>query len=65
MFLSVATLDFAGNLSSRTEPVLLRRGSGGCDALGLSSFGTLGWLLLVLALQLFRVRAARGVSRSL
>jgi uncharacterized protein (TIGR03382 family) len=59
MYLSVAALDFAGNQSTRTEPVLLRRGPSGCSASGSSAFGTLGWALLLLAVEAFRRRTKR------
>lgn len=57
MYLSVAALDFAGNQSTRTEPVLLRRGPSGCSAARSSAFGALGWTLLLLAADAFRRRA--------
>jgi uncharacterized protein (TIGR03382 family) len=59
MYLSVAALDFAGNQSTRTEPVLLRRGPSSCSASGSSAFGTLGWALLVLAAHASRRRTKR------
>jgi hypothetical protein len=38
MYISVAAVDLAGNLSARTEPVLLRRGALGLQRLGLVVF---------------------------
>jgi hypothetical protein len=56
VWLSVASVDFAGNESERTEPVQIHAGSSGCHAGGRARLASFGWVLAALAGIALRTR---------
>jgi hypothetical protein len=56
VWLSVASVDFAGNESERTDPVQVHAGSSACRAGGRARLASFGWVLAVLAGLALRAR---------
>jgi hypothetical protein len=59
VWLSVASVDFAGNESERTEPIQIHAGSSACRAGGRARLASFGWVLAVLAGLALRARRRR------
>jgi len=56
VFISIATLDFAGNESERTDPIRIHSAPDGCHATGSPRLGSLAWIITALLVCSLRGR---------
>jgi hypothetical protein len=56
VFISISTLDFAGNESERTDPIRIHSAPDGCHATGSPHLGSLAWMITALLVCSLRGR---------
>jgi hypothetical protein len=56
MFLSVSTLDYAGNESARSAPIQIHSAASGCRIVSRSSFGSFAWVIAAMTWHMTRRR---------